>query len=75
MTTKVIKECKILCWHSNLNVKGRHKKKTVFFSENLRKGGEGGLAESKISLSEKTEIFLEFFYEGGGLTYSKRVLS
>ena len=41
------------------------------------RGGEGGgLAESEISLSEKTEIFLDFFLkEGGGPTYSKRVLS
>ena len=36
----------------------------------------GGLAESKISLAEKTEIFLDFFAErGGGLTQSKRVLA
>ena len=50
------------------------KKKLVFFRK-TPKGGEGGLAESKISLSEKTEIFLEFFFERGGHpTYSKRVL-
>ena len=51
-------------------------KKLFFSSEKLRKGGGGGLAESEISLSEKTEIFLDFFFQkGGGLTYSKRVLS
>ena len=43
-------------------------KKTVFFlSEKLRKWGGRGLAESEISLSEKTEIFLEFFLKGGGV--------
>ena len=48
-------------------------KETVVFS----KGGEGGsLTESKISLSEKIELFLDFLPKGGGaLTYSKRVLS
>ena len=40
-------------------------KKTVFFSEKLQKGG-GGLAESEISLSEKTEIFLDFFFHQKG---------
>ena len=44
---------------------GIKKKKLVFFRK-TPKGGEGGLAESKISLSEKTEIFLEFFFERGG---------
>ena len=39
-------------------------KKNVFFSEKIRKGG--GLAESKISLSEKTEIFGFFCQKGGG---------
>ena len=29
-------------------------------------GGGGGLAESEISLSENTEIFLDFFSKGGG---------
>ena len=55
---------------------GIKKKNCFFFQKKTPKGGEGGLAESKISLSEKTEIFLEFFLQrGGGLTYSKRVLS
>ena len=39
-------------------------KKTVFFMFS-RKGG-GDLVESKISLTEKTEIFLDFFAERGG---------
>ena len=43
------------------------KKKTGFFRK-TPKGGEGGLAESKISLSEKTEIFLEFFLQRGGVS-------
>ena len=43
-------------------------KKTVFFFRKTPKGGEGGLAESKISLSEKTEIFLEFFLQRGGVS-------
>ena len=59
------------------NIRGGIKKKQ-FFLEFLRKGG-GGLAESKISLAEKTEIFLDFFWKkggkGGGLTNSKGVLS
>ena len=38
-------------------------------------GGGRGLAESEVSLSENTEIFLDFFSKGGGPTYSKRVLS
>ena len=48
--------------------------KKLFFLEFSRKGG--GLAESKISLTEKTAFFLDFFWQkGGGLTYPKRVLS
>ena len=34
---------------------------TVYFSFRITPKGGGGLAESKISLSEKTEIILEFF--------------
>ena len=41
-------------------------KKNCFFFRRTPKGG-GGLAESKISLSEKTEIFLDFFSKGGGI--------
>ena len=44
--------------------KGRHQKKKLVFFGKTPKGG--GLAESKISLSEKTEIFLEFFFQKGG---------
>ena len=47
------------------SLRGGIKKKMVFFRK-TPKGGEGGLAESKISLSEKTEIFLEFFLQRGG---------
>ena len=39
-------------------LRGGIKKKILFFFRKTPKGGEGGLAESKISLSEKTEIFL-----------------
>jgi len=57
-------------------IRGGIKKKKLFFFGKTPKGGRGGLAESEISLSEKTEIFLDFFLQkGGGLTYSKRVLS
>ena len=42
------------------------KKKKLFFFGKTPKGGRGGLAESKISLSEKTEIFLDFFFKKGG---------
>ena len=48
------------------NNKGRHKKKQVFFGVSPK--GGGGLAESKISLTEKTEIFLDFFAERGGVS-------
>ena len=49
-------------------------KKTVFFSEKTLKGG--GSRRIRNFLIRKTEIFLEFFLkEGGGPTYSKRVLS
>ena len=41
-------------------------KKNQFFFGVSPKGGEGGLAESKISLAEKTEIFLDFFWQKGG---------
>ena len=34
--------------------KGRHKKKPVFFLQKNSERGGGGLAESEISLSEKT---------------------
>ena len=55
-------------------LRGGITKKLFFFFGKTPKGGGGrDLAESKISLSEKTEIF--FFKRGGGLTYSKRVLS
>ena len=56
------------------NIRGGIKKKQFFFGVSPKRG-EGGLAESKISLAEKTEIFLDFFGKRGGLTYSKRVLS
>ena len=42
----------------------RHKKYSFF--KFPRRGG--GLAESKISLTEKTEIFLDFFAERGGVS-------
>ena len=54
--------------HMQVMLRGGIKKKTVFFFRKTPKGGEGGLAESKISLSEKTEIFLEFFLQRGGVS-------
>ena len=42
--------------------KGRHQKKNCFFFGKTPKGGVGDLAESKISLSEKNEIFLEIVF-------------
>ena len=57
-------------------LRGGIKKKILFFFRKTPKGGGRGLAESEIFLSEKTEIFLDFFLErGGSPTYSKRVLS
>ena len=53
-----------------LHAKGSNKKN--FFFNISRKGG--GLVESKISLTEKTEIVLDFLPKGG-LTQSKRVLA
>merc|ERR1712016_497177 len=46
---------------------GGIKKKNCFFFRKTPKGGGRGLAESEIFLSEKTEIFLEFFFERGGV--------
>ena len=43
-------------------------KKNCFFFNIVRKGGGGGLVDSKISLSEKTEIFLDFFLQRGGVS-------
>ena len=55
---------------------GEASKKKLFFFGKTPKGGGRGLAEPKISLSEKNWDFLDFFFsKGGGLTYSKRVLS
>ena len=47
-----------------LNAKGSHKK-TDFFWSFPERGGRG-LAESKISLLEKTKIFWFFFLAKGG---------
>ena len=44
------------------------KKKLVFFRK-TPKGGRGGFCQSKISLSEKTEIFLDFFFKGVGVSH------
>ena len=43
-------------------IRGGIKKKILVFFRKTPKGGGRGLAESEISLSEKTEIFLEFFF-------------
>ena len=50
-------------WTSSL--RGGIKKNNCFFFGKTPKGGRGGLAESEISLSEKTEIFFEFFFKKG----------
>ena len=46
---------------------GEASKKKLFFFRKTPKGGGRGLAKSETSLSEKTEIFLEFFFERGGV--------
>ena len=61
-------------WHG-LNTKGRHKKKTVFFSEKLRKGGEESRRIRNFLIRKNWDFFGIFFWKGGGPTYSKRVLS
>ena len=48
------------------SLRGGIKKNKLVFFRKTPKGGRGGLAQSKISLSEKTEIFLDFFSKGGG---------
>ena len=50
-----------------MTIRGGIKKKTVFFFQKNSERGGKGLAKSEISLSEKTEIFLEFFFERGGV--------
>ena len=55
-----------------LQIKGGIKKKLVFFLRKTPKGGGRGLAKSEISLSEKTEIFLEKV--GGSHLFQKGVI-
>ena len=50
-------------------------KKNCFFSEKLRKGGGGVSPNPKFPYQKKLRFFWNFFSKGGGLTYSKRVLS
>ena len=58
---------RLKCWNYEVIRGGIKKKNQVFFGV-FPKGGGGGLAESKISLAEKTEIFLDFFsYWRGGV--------
>ena len=47
-------------------IRGGIKKNKLVFFRKTPKGGRGGLAQSEISLSEKTETFLDFFFKGGG---------
>ena len=47
-------------------LRGGIKKKQFFFFRKNSERGEGGLAESEISLSEKTKNFWTFFAKGGG---------
>ena len=46
--------------------KGRHKKKTVFFSEKLRKGGRGVSPNPKFPYQKILRFFWIFFSKGGG---------
>ena len=50
-------------------------KKVFFFLGKTSKGGRGGLQNPKFPYQKKMRFFWNFFYKGGGLTYSKRVLS
>ena len=60
---EAIRRCK---FHKRLAHLGEQSnKENWFFLDIVRKGG-GGLVESKISLTEKTEIFLDFLAERGG---------
>ena len=54
-----------------LTLRGGIKKKILVFFRKTPKGGGRGLAESEISLSEETEIFLEFLKDGGVLPIPK----
>ena len=45
---------------------GINKKKTVFFSEKLRKGGRGVSPNPKFSYQKKLRFFWNFFLKGGG---------
>ena len=47
-------------------IRGGIKKNCFFFLQKNSERG-GGLAESEISLSENTEIFLDFFSSKGGV--------
>ena len=59
-----------------VTIRGGIKKKTVFFSEKLRKGGRGVSPNPKFPYQKKNwDFFGIFFLKGGGPTYSKRVLS
>ena len=70
-----VRNC-IYALNNKLNIRGAIKRKKLGFFEHCPKGGGGGLVDSKISLTEKTQIFLDFLAErGGGLTQSKRVLA
>ena len=55
-----------LCIYPRLSVGLRGGIKKLFFSSGKPRNGGGGLAESEISLSEKTKIFLDFFLQKGG---------
>ena len=48
---------------------GIKKNKLVFVLRKTPKGGRGGLTQSKISLSEKTKTFLDFFSSKGGWSH------
>ena len=48
------------------HIRGAIKRQKLVFFGHFPKGGGGGLVDSKISLTEKTQIFLDFLLKGGG---------
>ena len=56
-------------------LRGGIKKKILVFFRKTPKGGGGVSLNPKFSYQKKLRFFWNFFYKGGGLTYSKRVLS
>ena len=51
-----------------VTLRGAIKRQKLVFFGHFPKGGGGGLVDSKISLTEKTQIFLDFLPKGGGVS-------